>query len=54
MRDGMRDRRNNLAQQNSFRALEKRVRRPLTRQKPGPKKHSAAVTGQAILSFDSF
>ena len=36
------------------RALEKQERRPLTRQKPGPKKHSAAVTGQAILSFDSF
>jgi hypothetical protein len=23
-------------------------------QEPGPKKHSAAFTGQAILSFDSF
>jgi hypothetical protein len=37
-----------------IRALEKREQRLLTRQKPGPKKHSAAVPGQAILSFDSF
>ena len=36
------------------RALEKQEHRPLTRQKPGPKKRSEAVTGQAILSFDSF
>jgi putative transposase len=36
------------------RALEKQENRPLTRQKPGPKKRSEAVTGQAILSFDSF
>jgi hypothetical protein len=37
-----------------IRALENGEQRLLTRQKPGPKKHSAAVTGQAILSFDSF
>jgi len=36
------------------RALEKQEHRPLTRQKPGPKKRSEPVTGQAILSFDSF
>jgi hypothetical protein len=36
------------------RALEKQEHRPLTRQKPGPKKRSEAVAGQAILSFDPF
>ena len=36
------------------RALEKQEHRPLTRQKPGPKKRSEVLTGQAVLSFDSF
>ena len=34
------------------RALERQEHRPLTRQKPGPKKRSVADEQQAMLSFD--
>jgi putative transposase len=36
------------------RTLEKQAHRPLTRQRPGPKKRSESRTEQGILSFDPF
>jgi len=36
------------------RALERQEHRPLTRQKPGPKKRSESAEEQAIFSFDPF
>jgi putative transposase len=36
------------------RMLEKQAHRPLTRQRPGPKKRSESEAVQAILSFDPF